>query len=227
MNEISDLLKRPVPFIDVNLKETVLNLTISITTAPYHLTPILDELKLAVFRYDDLSKQWSVNVTDVFANSTENFIYSDNKIVEAIEHDPAYFNDPTKLTAACAVIDTVRNIAEDFTGNITRTFLQTKLAVMPNEQEIIAELVGLTNDLSEAKMTDFRDAHITDFQPFVNRVHELIQRVQLASDFIERNTQSQIVQFGTEIDFQAFDAEGKLRRTSECFAGLLPDEVRP
>lgn len=223
MNEISDSLKQHESFIDVRLKEIVYNMTEAMVQAPSQLTPMLDEVRAVVFRYDDLAAELCRNWNVALENSTNDFIISDNRIVDDINRDPAYFNDPTKLAEACVIIDTARNIVANFTENTTNIFQEMKLIVMPNELEISLELVGLTIYLTEVTSME---GNLPDFEQFVSAVHELVEKIQKASDLIERNIQPQTVKFGYETDSVAFDVEWKLKKASECFAKLLPDEVR-
>lgn len=194
----------------------VLNLNESVDMAPTHLMAVFMELKDAIFRYAALATELSFNAAVALSHSKNQFITSESRIVDAIGRVPSPFDDTTKLTAACALIDRVQDATGNFSEGIAKRFQEMKLSVMPNEVEIIAELAGLTR----------KEANIIDFDASAERVRELIHKIQAASDYLEENINPQEIRFRCTTDKLAFSVERKLRSLADGIFKLLPDSVK-
>lgn len=217
MSDISDALKYHETLIDVDLKEVVHNLVGAIAVAPPQLMSTLAELRKSVFRFDTLAEELGVNATNALLSSSNDFIISDNRIVDAIGQNCTYFDDPTKLTAACAVIDTARIVTDNFTENVSKRYRQLKLTVMPNEVEINAQIAKLTNDL--------RESAIIDLESFLSGARALIEKIDEECDHIERNILTQKSEFGKDTDELAYDVEWTLHKSADRIYAQLPDSV--
>lgn len=217
-SDISDSLKYGESFINIDLRQMVDQLIQAMAMAPPPLMPILNELKAAAVRIDDLGIQLSLNATEAVSNSTSYFIESDQKIVKTIDHDPSYFNNATKLVAACALIDKARIASRNFTENIAKRFQQMKLTVMPNEAVILAKFEELTRNLGASNITDVAAAE--------NDIRGFIQKIQEESDHIEQNLQPEEHKFLRDTEKMAFDVEWKIKKVLDGIYQLLPDEVK-
>lgn len=218
MTDVSDTLKYGESFINIDLRQTVDQLIQAMTMAPPQLVPVLNDLKAAAVRIDVLGIQLSLNATDAVSNSTGYFVESDKKIVKTIDHDPSYFNDPTRLGPACALIDNARNASQNFTENIAKRYQQMKLAVMPNETEILAKFAELTRILGASDLIDVAAAE--------NEIRVFIQQIQRESDHIEQNLQPEKYKFRKDTDQLAFDVEWQMKIALDGIYKMLPDEVK-
>lgn len=217
ISDISNTLTTTETFIDVDLTNVEQNLSKSIDVAPPQLTPALNELKEVVSRYTASAAQLKLNATNARFNSTHDFISSDRKMGNAIEQHLDYFDDQTKLAAACASIDSARTATAIFTENVAERYKKLKTTLMPNEDEIIAALAELIRKLNEPTLTDF-DA-------IANSVPAVIQEIQVECDRIEQNIHAETIDFGHFTDDAAFKLEWTLNILAESVYKLLPDSV--
>lgn len=217
ISDISNTLTTNETFIDVDLTNVERNLSESIDVAPPQLTPALNALKEVVSLYTALAAQLKLNATNARYNSTHDLISSDRKMGDAIEQHPDYFDDQTKLAAACALVDSARTATAIFTENNAERYKRFKMTLMPNEDEIIAALAELIRKLNEPALTDL-DA-------IANSVPAIIQEIRAESDRIEQNIHAETIAFGHFTDDAAFKLEWTFNIVAEGVHKLLPDSV--
>lgn len=214
MFKISDVLKQHEQLTDKDLENCRQISAEAFATAPPELTPSMEELNVVLDRYNTITDQMSRNCTILLTDSKDGYIKSDILIVDALQHDPAYFDEPQRLNEARSLVETSEVIARNFTANITKIFEETR----PNEDQIIAGIVALAKDSIGAT--------VADFESLINRTHDLSKVIREACDLIEQNIGTRYVKFASETDSAAAEAESQLKIVSEKIAGLLPPAVR-
>lgn len=218
MSLISDQLKHNESFIDVPLKEIVNRLIESTRKKPVpELMFSMHKLTVEAIRMETLVDQLCLNATEALSRSTSDFIISDNKIVDAISNDPAYFDDPARLTKALALVESARKAATNFTEHTYKRFNEMKEFIILNEADIKMKLDTLITKLSEPASINVVATR------YMARM--LTEQIREENTRIERNIQSQKTKFGYDIDDMAYLVEWTLKKLSDAFYNLLPDSV--
>lgn len=214
MNEVSYGLKKGTAFIDEDLKKMLPKLAEAIATSP---SPALDELNTAFIRYEAVVAQMNQNLMEALGDSAIDFIKSDSRIIDAFSiENQVYFNDdPTKLAAACGVVDTAAKTWKKYIDEVAEIYDDVvKVTVMADADEIKAQIVSLMNDL-----TTMPNDSLTE------RARDLAKKIHEASGVIERNIKEVTYTFGLKTNEKAFTAERTLKIASQVVANLLPDPV--
>lgn len=225
MTEIHHLLKSTEPFIDNDLRQIAVQLRKLVATtlpqlmatAPPQLMTTLIAMKNPVEQFhDSIAMKFNRRATDVVSGSKSRFIFSDDHILDAIDHDPAYFDVPSKLSAACALVDTARDVAQNFTENIAKRYQQLKLAVIPNETYILAKLAQLADNLG---------AQTIDFDVAENDIRILTRKIQEENDHIGETSVGEIYIFSRDIDAMAIAVAEQMRKLVDGIYELIPESV--
>lgn len=175
----------------------------------------MHELTVEAIRMETLVDQLCLNATEVLSKSTSDFIVSDNKIVDAISNNPAYFDDPTRLTKANALLESAHKAAANFTEHIHKRFIEMKELIIPNEADIKKKLDALAKTLNRPNK----------IKATRKKVRKLTKQIREENNVIERNIQPQKTKFGYDTDDMAYDVEWTMKNVSDAFYNLLPDEV--
>lgn len=197
------------------LRQMAVQLRESIAMIPPQLMPTLIALKNPIAQfYDSIALKFNRRATDAVSDSRSRFIFSDDQILDAIDHDPAYFNVPSKLTAACALVDTARDVARNFTENIAKRYQQLRLAVIPNEAEILAKATELMKNM-ESQTIDSAE----------NDIRELTRKIQEENDHIEESSVRETYTFSRDTDAMAIEVEWQMRKLVDGIYELIPEAV--
>lgn len=183
---------------------------------PPELSKELVDLNDVATQYDNLLSQFYANATNIVADFTYNYIFSDQDMMKYIDCDSSYFNG-TLLVTACALVDEVQKISSNYTLQIGESFNRLQMTLLPHNNRIIENLNELTTNLTSGANIDFDGA--------ASDAAELTQLIRTDSAHLLQNTYAEFFKFEIVVDELACDAETMMKVSAKALYYLLPVEV--